>query len=362
MTFQKHMRREMQWPMTFTVMAGVIALVAAWRLNPMGPRSLGTQDYLILVLFLASTAIIICSKNLLIWRLTGPVQTILICMLFEREVAHLGAFIDMWGMVTTTLIALGISILYISTLYYLITLLGVWVVMWQVNSAGANPLFENIFYLHVVITTALGTCLNATYVKTMKRVYELMKNYRNLSQIDFLTKAPNRRSLMDAIQTTVETCIDTRSENCWFLMLDIDYFKKINDKLGHARGDDVLIHLSQLIREDPIKHQFGRLGGEEFGILYQDRTEEEVLKSVEALLSAALTYSPCPYSFSAGLTKIRVTSDLSNILFQADQELYNAKREGRSRAYYLGRPFYVTPIPEVSRDDGLVIAELGMAP
>ncbi|WP_145009169.1 GGDEF domain-containing protein [Pseudomonas oryzihabitans] len=362
MTFHKHMRREMQWPMTLTVAAGIVALVAAWRLNPLGPRPLADHDYLLFGLLLAITAIITISKNIFVWRLIGPMQTVFIALLFEREVAHLGALIDMWGMVTTTLIAMGISILFVSTLDYLITLFAVWVIMWQVNSAGANPLFDNIFYLHVVITTALGTCLNATYVKTMKRVYELMKNYRNLSQIDFLTKAPNRRSLMDAIQTTVESCIDTRSENCWFLMLDIDYFKKINDKLGHARGDDVLIHLSQLIREDPIKHQFGRLGGEEFGILYQDRTEEEVLKSVEALLSAALTYSPCPYSFSAGLTKIRVTSDLSNILFQADQELYNAKREGRSRAYYLGRPFYVTPIPEVSRDDGLVIAELGMAP
>lgn len=362
MTFHKHMRREMQGPMTFTIVSGVVALVAAWRLNPLGPRPLADLDYILFGLFLVTIGIITLSKNIVIWRLTGPIQTVIFALLFEREIAFMGAFIEMWGMITTTLIALAISILYVGTLDYLITLFAVWVIMWRVNSVGATQLFENIFYLHVVMTTVLGLCLNLTYMKTMRRIYELMNSYRNLSQTDFLTKAPNRRSLMDAIQTTVETCIDTRSENCWFLMLDIDYFKKINDKLGHARGDDVLIHLSQSIREDPIKHHFGRLGGEEFGILYRECTEEEVLKSVEALLSAALTYSPCPYSFSAGLTKIRVTSDLSNILFQADQELYNAKREGRSRAYYLGRPFYVTPTPAVSRDDGLVIAELGMAP
>lgn len=361
MTFHKHMRREMQWPMTFTVAAGIVALVAAWRLNPMGPRPLTDQDYLFFGLLLAATAAITMSKNIFIWRSMGPVQTILIALLFEREVAHLGPLIDMWGMISTTIIAMAITILFVSTLDYLITVFAVWVIMWQVNSAGTNLLVENIFYLHVAVTTVIGTCLNATYVKTMRRTYELMKNYRNLSQIDFLTKAPNRRSLMDAIHTTVEMCIDTRSENAWFLMLDIDYFKKINDKLGHARGDDVLIHLSQLIRQDSIKHHFGRLGGEEFGILYKDCSEEDVRKSVAALLTSAQLYPPCPYSFSAGLTQIRVTSDLSTILSQADQELYNAKREGRSRAYYLGRPFYVTSATAVPGTDDLLIGALGPA-
>ncbi|MDR6677609.1 GGDEF domain-containing protein [Pseudomonas oryzihabitans] len=346
MTFYKHMRREMQWPTTFIVAAGLIALIFAWRLTPQGPRPLAGQDYLFLVLCLITTAIIIGSKNIVVWRVSGVVQTLFIALLFEREVAHLGEFIQMWGMLTTTLIAMGMSILFVSTLDYLITLLAVWIIMWHVNRAGINPLSENIFYLHVAITTILGVCLNATYIKTMQKIYELMNNYKNLSQIDFLTKAPNRRSLMDAIQATIDECINTSSENCWFLMLDIDYFKNINDKLGHARGDDVLINLTQLIKEESIKHRFGRLGGEEFGILYKDCSEQDVLKSIESLLTSTQKYAPCPYSFSAGLTKINVNSDLSDILSQADQELYNAKREGRNRVHYLGSALYVTPMPE----------------
>jgi len=361
MTFHKHMRREMQWPLLLILLAGLVSLAITWRLNPLGPRPLTNQDYLLVSLCLATSATIVFTRNIFVWRASGPLQIVLLTLLFEREIAYLGEHMHMWGMVATTLIALGMSIFFVSTRDYLVALIAVWAIMWQVNSAGGDPLLKNHFYLHVAATTVLGTCLNATYVKTMNRLYELMKNYRNLSQIDFLTKAPNRRSLMDAIHTTVETCIDTRSENAWFLMLDIDYFKKINDKLGHARGDDVLIHLSQLIRQDSIKHHFGRLGGEEFGILYKDCSEEDVRKSVAALLTSAQLYPPCPYSFSAGLTQIRVTSDLSTILSQADQELYNAKREGRSRAYYLGRPFYVTSATAVPGTDNLLIGALGPA-
>jgi len=142
-------------------------------------------------------------------------------------------------------------------------------------------------------------------------------------------------------------------------MLDIDNFKKINDDLGHARGDDVLINLTQVFKQDTAVHYFGRLGGEEFGAIYKDRSEKAVLKSIETILLSTKTYAPCPYSFSAGLTEIAATDDLSNILSQADRELYIAKRNGKSRAYYQGKPFCVVSGREqIGAEHGAVIAEL----
>lgn len=359
MTFHKHMRREMHWPITFVQITGILALVTAWAFNPVGPRPLETYDYLIVLSGLAILCAMLFTKNVPIWRAGGPLFIVTITLFLAREVSYLGTHMEMWGMIATNLIALGMSIFFVKTRDYLISLAAVWIIMWDVNTFGVDPLFQNIFYIYVALTTLIGACLNATHVRTMNSSYMLMRNYRDLSQIDFLTKAPNRRSLMEAIQETLEECANAKSQDHWFLMLDIDNFKRINDDLGHARGDDVLINLAQVFKQDPTVHYFGRLGGEEFGVIYKDRSEKAILRSIETILLSTKTYAPCPYSFSAGLTKIDAAEDLSNILSQADRELYNAKRNGKSRTYYQGKPFCVVSGREPNcAEHGSVTAEL----
>jgi len=266
----------------------------------------------------------------------------------------------MWGMIATSLIALGMSVFFVETRDYLISLAAVWFIMWDVDTSGAEPLFHSTFYIYVTVTTLIGACLNITHVRTMRSSYRLMQNYKELSQIDFLTKVPNRRSLTGAIQDILEKIIKEDAQDCWFLMLDIDNFKKVNDELGHARGDDVLINLAQLAKQEKAIHYVGRLGGEEFGMLYKNHSEESVLRSIERMLTATRHYAPCPYSFSAGLAKVHPTDDLSSILSQADRELYIAKRNGKSRAYYQGKPFCVIAEQESKgAERGILAAELG---
>ena len=124
------------------------------------------------------------------------------------------------------------------------------------------------------------------------------------------------------------------------VMLDLDYFKQVNDRFGHQMGDSLLRVvgrvLSQGIRESDVA---GRLGGEEFGLLLPETTQQEALEvihRVQALLHGEYRVAKLPpaacITFSVGLA-MRTANDtiLDDILQRADQALYTAKQLGRNR-------------------------------
>jgi diguanylate cyclase (GGDEF)-like protein len=122
-------------------------------------------------------------------------------------------------------------------------------------------------------------------------------------------------------------------------LIDLDHFKKVNDKWGHPVGDRVLMSMSGLLRSRLRQSDtIGRLGGEEFGALIEDLSAKDAVQLIERLLADFIAIehrgsgdARFHVSFSAGIAMSGSAEDLPGWLEAADQALYEAKHAGRSR-------------------------------
>ncbi|WP_210543033.1 GGDEF domain-containing protein [Rhodoferax sp. PAMC 29310] len=185
--------------------------------------------------------------------------------------------------------------------------------------------------------------LNGMREKALATEVELATLHQELDRAstqarhDPLTGALNRKGLDEALEREVSKVRRTNTPLCMAL-LDIDNFKNINDKLGHATGDAALTHLAKVAR-DAMRPQdtLARYGGEEFVLLLPDTAQD---KGIEAMtrLQRELT----KHFFMAGAEKVLITfsagvaqmnSDETGIeaIRRADQAMYLAKRSGKNR-------------------------------
>jgi len=157
---------------------------------------------------------------------------------------------------------------------------------------------------------------------------------------DALTGLHNRRYMETHLASLVEQA-HARGKPLTVLVLDIDFFKKVNDTHGHDAGDDVLrefaVRLKKSIRGIDLAC---RLGGEEFVVVMPD-TDMEVAAMVAERLRRRIAADPfpihkgerkVPVTISIGLAALTGPDDnAANVLKRADQALYKAKRDGRNR-------------------------------
>lgn len=181
-----------------------------------------------------------------------------------------------------------------------------------------------------------------TRVKFHLRFQELFQELDRLASFDTLTGIYNRRKFFESAKKIYADA------NCplYALMLDIDHFKNINDKYGHATGDTALICVTQSISEsltDEPNSVFGRLGGEEFAILLYDKTPEQVMSVAEKIRMAiadkviyADDGSHFSLSISIGMAHRTSHTTLDHLLHEADLALYSAKDGGRNRTIFRG--------------------------
>ncbi|ANH69721.1 hypothetical protein ABE85_22900 [Mitsuaria sp. 7] len=163
---------------------------------------------------------------------------------------------------------------------------------------------------------------------------------QRLATTDALTGAANRRSFLEHADAELARSRRYGLEMS-LVMMDVDHFKRINDTLGHARGDAALCHLVQLCAQIVRKQDLlGRLGGEEFGLLLPQTSLEDATHLVERLRHHIETSGlelqpgspPALLTASFGVTALR-PEDLrvEELLGRADQALYRAKDGGRNR-------------------------------
>ena len=124
------------------------------------------------------------------------------------------------------------------------------------------------------------------------------------------------------------------------LMLDIDYFKSVNDTYGHQVGDIVLQVLSKVCQDTLRQVDIaGRLGGEEFAVILPETTNTEALEVAERLREAVANMEvkmpvglPMHFTVSIGVTSLQDKNiNLDMLLNQADKALYEAKETGRNK-------------------------------
>lgn len=172
------------------------------------------------------------------------------------------------------------------------------------------------------------------------RVNELETEMRRLSDevsTDQLTQVANRRGLLQAFD--VERARMERSQSSLLVgLLDIDNFKRLNDDLGHAAGDEALKALSAVVaRTLRPSDLVARYGGEEFVVLLPDTALDEgreILTRLQRSLTGGLFMHENKQvfvTFSAGVTEYRAGERIEEALERADQGLYEAKRTGKNR-------------------------------
>lgn len=176
----------------------------------------------------------------------------------------------------------------------------------------------------------------------LSKLRELAIAHHELNSIastDMLTSLLNRRAFTAVVDGYIERMArQTRPQEGAFLVIDIDYFKRINDRFGHSCGDEALEKIAHAI-QDAVRagDAVGRIGGEEFAVLLPgvDQAGAEIMAERIRTKIHETRFAPSgePYDLTAsvgGVTFDRVPT--YNDLFRgADEMLYVAKRTGRDR-------------------------------
>ncbi|MEW6676574.1 MAG: diguanylate cyclase [Pseudomonadota bacterium] len=164
-----------------------------------------------------------------------------------------------------------------------------------------------------------------------------------LATTDSLTGLPNRRQFLSLLEREVARLCRFGESVSSLLMIDLDFFKQVNDLHGHAAGDAVLKYFGQLVKDSLRRtDQAGRLGGEEFALLLFG-TEGEDAREFAERLRERVAAEAIPFgdlrlhiTISIGVTTLREADGQADAsLARADSALYQAKSEGRNRVVYL---------------------------
>lgn len=169
--------------------------------------------------------------------------------------------------------------------------------------------------------------------------YKLNRSLESIATVDSLTGVLNRRGLEDASIKMQDICKRINLSMA-VLLIDIDFFKKVNDTYGHLVGDDVLRHIAKtisgILRSSDV---LGRYGGEEFCAFLPNTTESDALGLAERI-RAGIAASPINLSLDVNLKttvsigvadSVRAGYDFKGLLATADSAMYGAKNAGRNR-------------------------------
>ncbi len=169
------------------------------------------------------------------------------------------------------------------------------------------------------------------------RNHRLMLEVNRLALTDEMTRLANRRSFIREAGAQLAATNFATSGLCLFL-IDLDHFKAVNDRYGHAAGDETLVHVAAQMRAAiPEDALIARLGGEEFGVMLPFESFADIHAHAEAL-RAAVANHPClidqdviQVTISVGIGIANAKDTVSSLLSRADCALYAAKDEGRNR-------------------------------
>lgn len=156
-----------------------------------------------------------------------------------------------------------------------------------------------------------------------------------LSKTDLLTQLSNRREFEYDIANILKSDV---TFNYGMLILDVDFFKEINDKLGHDMGDNALIKLSQLLGNIiEFTNKVFRIGGEEFVILLYDlKGEDELRRQADYVcgkVASSVVIEGENITVSIGAILFKAGDDRTLILKKADIALYASKNNGRNQVH-----------------------------
>ena len=200
---------------------------------------------------------------------------------------------------------------------------------------------------------ALGSLYYAVELDAARQKAE--HRLKELALTDSLTELPNRRAFVEK-----SNMVEQAKRDYVIGILDIDFFKKVNDSLGHEAGDQVLKFAARMMRESFRSDDFiARMGGEEFAF-FMELTEltdaqaklQEVCQTI-ADTPIKLAEKEISITVSIGAIAVQTgnTAPLSDMLFKADAALYKAKNSGRNQVQWWTEEMDETMVPLKSAAD-----------
>ena len=210
----------------------------------------------------------------------------------------------------------------------------------QIDIGDIKNEYENIHTQKIIDTFG---CFQNQILGELKRADETVKQLKleiekleRESHIDPLTKVYNRRGFKKDI-VEIFQAIEGKRVDLFLVMLDADDFKNINDSYGHIAGDKTLIFLTKLIQNSLRKGiKVYRYGGEEFIIILNRTTLEEVKSSIARIIkeidASKLLYKghDIHLTISAGIACHKENDTVENLLDRADKALYQSKKDGKN--------------------------------
>ena len=199
----------------------------------------------------------------------------------------------------------------------------------EVFHAGGNDFVTKPIIEEVIMARIRLLLLIRHQFETLKQQAESM---RWIASTDSLTGVRSKRYLVDNGEEFIQ---NSANQPVWAMLIDIDFFKKINDNLGHITGDHVLAELGTKLNQTFPSDMVVRFGGEEFSVLILNQTQEEALQTAETLRREIKALKPAnvELTISIGLASMQdhPESNLTQILALADKALYHSKETGRNR-------------------------------
>lgn len=218
-----------------------------------------------------------------------------------------------------------------------------------VNALGKNILIRNLAVICGVLIGFIGMLLIS--IRTIDKIFKKLDKARIIAEqtnkklqralnelevlalTDKLTGAWNRRHFEQVISAEMSRA-SRHNQPLSLLMLDIDYFKSINDTYGHQIGDAVLVQLTHILKENiRTSDVLTRWGGEEFVILTPSTSVREATDLAERLrlkIARASFNAVKNITISLGVSQFQTAENVSNFLKRADTALYQAKHSGRN--------------------------------
>jgi len=178
-------------------------------------------------------------------------------------------------------------------------------------------------------------------IKIGQRIIELEKRILRLASTDYLTGLLNRRAFMQRLEIEVNR-IKRSKRSLSLIILDIDFFKKVNDQFGHQAGDLVLQEIARCLSYTCRPYDFiGRYGGEEYIVCLPETREEDSIGVAERIRQAVASQKILipelmqyvTITASLGVAELKYTEDenLDALINRADTALYKAKQGGRNQ-------------------------------
>lgn len=240
-----------------------------------------------------------------------------------------------------TLVAFVASILFVPIAYYLWLgdmqhiqfAVGLLIMLGIVLQVGYDAYRQ---FTDGVNKLVLNQAISQQLALRNRQLAETAKQLQVIATHDELTGAYNRRYVVDMLERQ-RLLFKRHGTPCSIVLLDIDFFKQVNDRYGHAVGDEVLVafvgRIEKILRQEDC---FGRYGGEEFLLVLPETKLAEAEKFAQRIrleISAVpLTAAPSSLSITAsfGVAQLLEEESADGLLQRADDALYRAKANGRN--------------------------------